>query len=102
MYFVYFYFFVFFFIIIFIFFYIQNAFTNNDDHHMTIQIIGRQRCSLISPLMQHNVYMEDISITICNDTNVRVLDEQILPKQIIKFPESSINRLSENEVFLNF
>jgi hypothetical protein len=66
---------------------------------MTIQIIGRQRCCLILPLMQHDVYMEDISITICNNINIRVLDEEILSNQIIKFPESSINRLTETEVF---
>ncbi|KAF7639843.1 hypothetical protein Mgra_00000763, partial [Meloidogyne graminicola] len=78
-------------------FQIQNAFSNNEDHHMTIQVIGRQRCLLISPLMQHNVYMDDISITLCNDVNVRVLDEQVLPKRIINFAESSINRLTEKE-----
>lgn len=53
--------------------------------------------------MQHNVYMDDISITLCNDVNVRVLDEQVLPKRIINFAESSINRLTEKEVsFLIF
>nr|CAD2150730.1 unnamed protein product [Meloidogyne enterolobii] len=82
---------------IFLLFYIQNAFANDDDHHMTIQIIGRQRCSLNSPLMLHDIYMEDIAITICNPVDVRVLDEEVLSKQIIKFPESSINRLKENE-----
>lgn len=69
---------------------------------MTIQIIGRQRCSLNSPLMLHDIYMEDIAITICNPTDVRVLDEEVLSKQIIKFPESSNNRLKENEVFFKF
>uniref|UniRef100_A0A915NP66 CULT domain-containing protein n=1 Tax=Meloidogyne floridensis TaxID=298350 RepID=A0A915NP66_9BILA len=59
---------------------------------MTIQIIGRQRCSLNSPLMLHDIYMEDIAITICNPTDVRVLDEEVLSKQIIKFPERKLHK----------
>jgi hypothetical protein len=65
---------------------------------MIVQVIGRQRCVLISPIYRHNIYCEDISAIICDKIAVAVLDEQLLSRQIVPTPDSSFNRLSKSEV----
>lgn len=79
-------------------FQIQNALIKGESR-ITLQVIGRQRCRLVSFLSRHDIHCEDLSVIICENVTVKVLEEKLLPKEIIYVPECSFYRLPKNERF---
>ena len=70
---------------------------------MTLQVIGRQRCALVSPINHQDIHCEDISAMICDNIEVTVLEEKLLSKDVFSFTESecnSWNRFSDKQVYL--
>ncbi|KAL3085173.1 hypothetical protein niasHS_010242 [Heterodera schachtii] len=84
-------------------FQMQNILENgeNDVRRMTIQVIGRQRCRLVRwPLQRHQIHSEDHSVVICDQIDVVVLDEKVLPPSLFPLNECcSFGRLKADQRF---
>uniref|UniRef100_A0A914HVP3 Lon N-terminal domain-containing protein n=1 Tax=Globodera rostochiensis TaxID=31243 RepID=A0A914HVP3_GLORO len=79
-------------------FQVQNMLNNGSSDRLSIQVIGRQRCRLVSPLKRHQIHCEDSYVLICDLIEVVVLEERLLSSSLFTLNECcTFNKLRNDD-----
>uniref|UniRef100_A0A183CL82 CULT domain-containing protein n=2 Tax=Globodera pallida TaxID=36090 RepID=A0A183CL82_GLOPA len=79
-------------------FQVQNMLNNGSSDRLSIQVIGRQRCRLMSPLKRHQIHCEDSYVLICDLIEVVVLEERLLSSSLFTLNECcTFNKLRNDD-----